>query len=282
MVPFYSMAEQNKELKRQADLFADAMVHNLNSLPAAVTRLPLGQLKGKSPTTQNSPSNEGAKSEANSTSGGVRRVTGSADISLNADGKQQSKELAKTKATQPFDIVLSSPEKRAIQTAKEFGEPRVLSGLDAWKRGALEGKPVQQVKGQIKFLMLNPDKRPPGKSPISGEAGESLNECAYPFLATIQAIEAMVEPHQRILVVSHGGNLQIADAWGKAGKPEDLSFDHKKMAQVPYWSVTGRLFVMGEKGLEEVPNDEQAGRVYYTEHAETAYNPRGAQDKGKR
>src|SRR5579864_4824820 len=212
--------------------------------------------------------------------GNVRRVTGSADIPLNKDGKQQAKELEKEKAAKPFDLVLSSPEKRAVQTAKEFGSPVLLSGLDAWKRGAHEGKPVKAIKGAIRFLMMNPDQRPPGKSPISGDHGESLNECARPLLATIQTIEAMARPGERILVVSHGGDLQIVDAWAKAGKPEDLSFDYKKMAEVPYWSVTGKLFQMGAKGLVEVPTNEKDG-VFYLEHSETDFNPKGAQDRGK-
>ncbi len=211
---------------------------------------------------------------------GVRRVTGSADIPLNADGKKQSKQLAQQKAMKPFDKVFSSPEKRALQTAKEFGEPIILSGLDAWKRAMFEGKPVDSVKEAIRNLMLNPDKRPPGKSPISGEPGESLNECARPLLATIQALEAIRPKGARWLAVSHGGDLQIADAWAKAGKPDDLSFDYKKMAAVPYWSVTSKLFVMADKGLVEVENDDDEG-MFYLEHSETAFNPKGVQDSGK-
>lgn len=220
-----------------------------------------------------------ADSAAPEVGDGVRRVTGSADIPLTADGKQQAKELAQTKATKPFDLVLSSPEKRAIQTAKEFGKPRILAGLDAWRRGSTESKPVEQVKGQIKMLMLNPDRRPPGKSPISGEPGESLNECAKPFLATVQAIEESVKPDERILVCTHGGNLQIADAWGKAGKPEDLTFDNKAMASTPYWSSIGKLYAFGPKGLEEVANNGKAGTVYYCEHSSTAFNQGSGDNK---
>ena len=232
------------------------------------------------PKTAKTISAKAGQPTAEPTKDGARRVTGSADIPLNADGKQQSKELAKQKATKPFDKVFSSPEKRAMQTAKEFGEPIELSGLDAWKRGALEGQAVDSVKGRVKFLMLNPDKRPSGKSPESSEPGESLNECARPLLATVQTLEATRPPGERWLVCSHGGDLQIIDAWGKAGKPAGFSFDYKKIASVPYWSVTGKFFILGDKGLKEVPNNDEEG-VVYLEHSETAYNPRGAQDTTK-
>lgn len=212
---------------------------------------------------------------------GVRRVTGSADIPLNADGKEQSKKLAQTKVAKPFDMVFSSPEKRAMQTAKEFGKPIQLAGLDAWRRGSLESKPVDATKGTVKMLMLNPDKRPPGKSPISGELGESLNEFARPLLATVQAIMAMVKPDERVLVVSHGGNMQVIDAWLRAGSQESLDFDHKKMAARPYWTVVGKLFLIGEKELQEVQDDEQAGKVYLMEHASTDYNDSSASGKSE-
>lgn len=201
---------------------------------------------------------------------GVRRVTGSADIPLNAEGKGQAKELA-TSLSEKFDRVLTSPEKRAVQTAKEFGKPIELAGLDAWRRGSLEGKPVDATKGQVKFLMLNPDKRPLGKSAESGEPGESLNEFARPLLATVQAIRSMMGDGERVLVVSHGGNIQTLDAWLKAGSPEDLSFDHKQMAQKPYWSVVGKLFKIGEKQLKGVENNEDPG-LYAIEHGSTDFN----------
>ena len=202
---------------------------------------------------------------------GTRRVTGSADIPLNAEGKKQSKELAKEKATKPFDMVFTSPEKRAMQTAKEFGTPIKLSGLDAWRRGAAEGKAVDAVKNQVKVWMLNPDKRPPGNSPESGEPGESLNEFSKPLLATIRALNEIRPKDSRWLMVTHGGNLQCIDAWLKAGCPDDLGFDNRKMAQMPYWSVVGKLFKFDGKALGEVPNDDEPA-LYLLEHSSTDFN----------
>lgn len=215
------------------------------------------------------------KAQSGTPDGKTRRVTGSADIPLNSDGKAQAKELAKDKATKPFDKVFTSPEKRAVQTAKEFGQPIILSGLDAWARGGMEGKPVEQVKGQIKYLMLNPDKKPPGKSPVSGEPGESLNEFSRQFLATVQALELVRPEDERWLVISHGGNLQTWDAWIKAGCKPDLTFDLKKMAATPYWSVLGVLYRVGHKNLEEVANDDSPG-LFTAEHLSTDFNSAGS------
>ena len=200
----------------------------------------------------------------------TRRITGSADIPLTAEGKKESKTLANS-LSEKFNWVLTSPEKRAMQTAKEFGKAIPLAGLDAWKRGAHEGKPVKAIEPAIRFLMLHPDKRPPGVSSISKEPGESLNEFARPLLGTVQAVLAVMNADDRGLIVSHGGNLQTVDAWLKAGKPEDLSFDHHAMAQKPYWSVVGELFKIGDNGLEKVKDNKEAD-LYFTEHGSTDFN----------
>jgi|SRR5579885_934664 len=221
---------------------------------------------GQDVTSQNPPSNEREKQEA-----GRRRVTGSIDIGLNEDGRKQARELA-SKLSQRFTLILCSPKRRAIQTAKFFGTPMILGGLDAWRRGELEGQPVDAVKDDIRSLMNNPDRRPEGESPESEEPGESLNEFARPLIGTFQAILAMLHPDDRVLAVSHGGNLQTLDAWLRAGKPDDLTFDHKEMSSKPYWSVTGKLFRVGDKELEQV-EDNQEPALYVIEHSATSHNP---------
>jgi hypothetical protein len=141
----------------------------------------------------------------------------------------------------------------------------------------MESKPVEQVKSAIRFLMLHPDTRPSGISPISKERGQTLNEFAKPLLATIQALDAVRPKDERWLAVSHGGNLQQINQWLVDGKKSDLSFDFREMAKAPYWSAVGKTFMVGDKKLEEVKDNEKPG-LYLIEHNATAYN-RG-NDKG--
>jgi broad specificity phosphatase PhoE len=260
-----------------ADIIDDRPRHSIHLVRSdkGVQKLtPVANLT--SSTTPKSASNERGKQEVvppKPTEGkgdGARRITGSADIPLNADGKKESKKLADS-LSEKFDWVLTSPEKRAVQTAKEFGNAIPLEGLDAWRRGAYEGQPVKATAGAMRFLMEHPNKKPPGVSPESKEPGECLNDFSKPLLGTIQTILAIMGPKDRGLVVSHGGNLQVIDAWLKGGKKEDLSFDHRAMAKTPYWSVTGELFKIGDNGLEKVKDNAEPG-LYLTEHGSTAFN----------
>lgn len=204
---------------------------------------------------------------------GVRRITGSADIPLTHAGQQQADQLTR-KAVVPFNAVISAPSTRATQTAAKFGMPRVLSSLDGWARGIYEGQPSDRVKMQMAGLMLNPDQVPTGLSPISGKPGQSWAQMAKTMFADVQDVAAKTPPKSRILMVTSGGNLQAIDAWGKAGYPADFEFPHDKIAAQPYWSVTGKMFKLGDDGLREVKSNTTPG-IYFIEHGETAFNSKG-------
>lgn len=202
---------------------------------------------------------------------GVRRVTGSADIDLNAIGRAQAKEMT-GKLTRPFDAVFCGPESRMIETAKYFGDPIVLKGLDAWKRGAYEGKPADSLKGMMRLLMANPDKQPPGKSDFSGESGQSHNEFIKPLLTAFQTILKHTKKGERTLTVTSGGGLQVIDAYLKAGTPADIAkFSREEMSKQAYWTATGVLFRAEPHGLKKVTDDDQEGD-YFMEHCKTDFN----------
>jgi len=206
------------------------------------------------------------------TAGSVRRVTGSADIPLSSQGEQQASELA-SKLSKPFDQVITGTDDRLVDTAKNFSDsPTQVPAFDGWARGEDEGKPVDQVADKVSSLMLNPDSKPEGVSPISGEPGQSFNQFKLPTLQNFDQVEKNLPPQGRALVVLTGGGLQIVDAWKKAGSPSDFQFDHAEMAKKPYWSATGQLFKSTDKGLQKVSDDAEPG-VYLTEHAATSFNP---------
>ena len=207
---------------------------------------------------------------------GVRRVTGSADVPLTDEGERQAEEDLAPKAVVPFDKIVAAPNTRSRETAEKFGSYDELPSLNGWARGQYEGQPADSVQSEMSQLILNPDEVPPGRSPLSGEPGQSWNQMAKPMFRDVQELEHSLGPDQRALMVTSGGNMQAIDAWGKAGFPADYEFDHSELAANPYWSVTGKLFRLTPKGLQEVPNNAEPG-LYLSEHGETAFNQKPTQ-----
>lgn len=208
----------------------------------------------------------------------VRRVTGSSDIPITAEGARQTNDMAE-QYSEPFDHVFCGPEQRSIETAEHFGDPIILKGLDAWFRGAHEGKLAKSVKYAMRMLILKPDSKPPGKSPISGKEGETYNAFLKPLLAVMRTLKEHLKTGERFLVVTSGGNLQAIDQMANddfAAKPDDKHY--REIAQKPYWSAVGTLFYLTDSGLKKVTDDKKPG-IYATEHAATAFNPPPADSK---
>jgi hypothetical protein len=203
---------------------------------------------------------------------GVRRVTGSADIPITAAGEKQAEEMA-AEIIHAFDKVFCGPEQRSVETAKYFSDdPIELKGLDAWARGSYEGQPADKVKAQMRSLILNPNMKPPGKSPISGQAGESFNAFLKPLMHVMRTVTEHAKSDERILLVTSGGNLQSVDELTPAGFPMQPDKDElEKIAAKPYWSATGTLFKLTSGGLKKVENNDAAG-IYLCEHFKTAFN----------
>lgn len=207
--------------------------------------------------------------------GQVRRVTGSADIPITADGKKQAVQMS-AKLSEPFDHVFCSPEDRSIQTAEEFGDkdPIILKGLDAWYRGSYEGQPAKKVTYAMRNLILHPDVRPPGVSPISGKPGETFSEFWGPLGHVMRTMKEHLKPDERILLVTSGGNLQAINELAGDGFPAKLTpKELKKIAACPYWSDTGQLFKLSDDGLSKVSDNKESNSIYVCEHSKTAFNP---------
>lgn len=201
----------------------------------------------------------------------VRRVTGSSDLPLTPEGQKQAEKMSDGYSEQ-FDHVFCSPEQRSMETAEKFGDPVQLKGLDAWYRGAFEGLPAKTVKHQMRALILNPNTKPPGVSPISKKAGESFNEFWHPLSHVMRELKRSLKPNERILAVTSGGNLQVVDQLASDNFPTKLSKkDLEKIAACPYWSDTGQLFKLTDKGLEKV-DDNKEPALYLCEHSKTDFN----------
>ena len=133
------------------------------------------------------------------------------DVPLNAKGREQVRETAKTLAAKKFDVIISSDRKRAIETAqilsKELGIPHVAQWPEWNERwdGAWEGKPM------VDLMRDNPNIDPKIRTAsfhyLSPPDAETLSQ----FLARVQkGCEKLTKEYagKRVLIAGHGGSLR--------------------------------------------------------------------------
>ncbi|MDR5837530.1 histidine phosphatase family protein [Caballeronia sp. LZ034LL] len=78
--------------------------------------------------------------------------TGTTDIALTDEGRKQAAALAPVLASQPFDLVLTSPMSRAIETCKLAGlgeHAQVEPELHEWNYGVYEGRKTPDIRQEI-------------------------------------------------------------------------------------------------------------------------------------
>lgn len=153
------------------------------------------------------------------------RMQGWRNTPLNAAGVQESVQLAmKLKGFKPQEII-SSDLKRTMQTAIEIKKQCKVPisnspALRSWNLGELEGKTSTSVAARVKALIQN-----------DGEVvlgGESFRHFVQRFLEKFVPILNKHGVEQPIFVVTHGRNIQLAQAWDKAGR-NGMEYDHDYM-----------------------------------------------------
>jgi broad specificity phosphatase PhoE len=75
--------------------------------------------------------------------------TGTTDIALTEAGRTQAAALKTQLATQPFDLVLTSPMQRAIETCKLAGlgeRAQIEPNLHEWNYGVYEGRTTADIR----------------------------------------------------------------------------------------------------------------------------------------
>lgn len=138
------------------------------------------------------------------------RLQGWTDIPLNATGRAQAAATGRALAGIRFDAVFSSPLQRALHTAQAIvGSQPIRQEADLRERhfGQLQGLTRAEIAAQHPAVQaaLNsrrPDYQPPG--------GESLQAFAARVGAVLQRLHAQHAEGEQLLVVAHGGVLDIA------------------------------------------------------------------------
>jgi broad specificity phosphatase PhoE len=132
------------------------------------------------------------------------RVCGRTDVLLSAAGRQQAWLLAQRLKSVPFEVLYSSPLRRALDTARLIGEatgkePVVDLRLAELDYGTWEGKLFEEIC-QADPALYHAWVADPGRvAPPQGESGEQLIERVAPFLADL----AVRHPHGNVVVVCH-------------------------------------------------------------------------------
>ena len=127
------------------------------------------------------------------------------DAPLTAPGRDQAREVGRAFAERPFDLCLTSPARRARETAALVLEDRdvpqaVLPALADIEFGAFSARPLQEYRTWI--AVHDPTEEPPG--------GESRVDTLRRLCGAYRALLERAEAH--LLVVAHGLTLSaLAD-----------------------------------------------------------------------
>jgi len=136
--------------------------------------------------------------------------TGTTDIALTAQGRSQASALAPLLTRQSFDLVLTSPMQRAVDTCRLAGlgdKAQVEPELHEWNYGVYEGRTTADIREQVPAWSV-------WTSPIP--EGESLAQVGARAQALIDRLLRRDVNH--IALFSHAHFLRVlASVWATGG-----------------------------------------------------------------
>jgi ribonuclease H / adenosylcobalamin/alpha-ribazole phosphatase len=159
-----------------------------------------------------------------------KRYAGRSDVPLTDLGVQQAVAAAKRLAPAGLDVIVTSPLRRAVQTAEEVaattGAPVVTdAGFRETDFGAWEGLTFAQVRerwpAELAAWLADPAAAPPG--------GESFAEVSERVTAALHRVLAARE-RQTVLIVSHVTPIKVLVAAALLAPPAALYRMHLDVA----------------------------------------------------
>ncbi|HSB38241.1 MAG TPA: histidine phosphatase family protein [Gaiellaceae bacterium] len=138
------------------------------------------------------------------------RHTGRTDVPLTEAGEREARAVGAALRGREFALVLSSPLRRALDTARLAGfEPQVRQELAEWDYGDYEGLTTAQIRESVSDWTIWRYGAPGGESP--GRVGARADR----VLAEISGVGGDV------LVFAHGHLLRVLGARWLGLEPED-------------------------------------------------------------
>ena len=158
-------------------------------------------------------------------------LQGRIDNPLDELGEAHARAIAE--AIKSVDVVISSPLRRAVQTAEALGRPVQVD--DRWLEldyGALDGQPVSSVGADV----WDRWRRDPSYIPAGGESLQTVFDRVAAACEELLGIAADAD----VVVVSHVSPIKAAMAWALAGGPESAWRSHLDPASITRIGITPR------------------------------------------
>jgi probable phosphoglycerate mutase len=132
------------------------------------------------------------------------RHTGRTDLELTENGEDQARSLGPLLGEQPFDVVATSPLRRAIRTAELAGltPTETLEDLREWDYGDLEGLSTPDIRQEYPGWTIWSGPWP------GGETADAVGERADRVVNWLQGLAAGT----RVALVAHGHILRVLGA----------------------------------------------------------------------
>jgi probable phosphoglycerate mutase len=161
------------------------------------------------------------------------RHTGLTDIPLTETGAYKAELAGTLLATRRFDLVLTSPLQRAMETATRAGYPdaRPEPRLVEWDYGAYEGLTTPEIVEQLG----HPWTIWQAGAPAGATPGESIEQVTARAASLLDDLRPRLENGEQILVFSHAHFLRaLAGVW------------------LGLTAAGGRYFVLGTSAVSEL------------------------------
>ena len=142
------------------------------------------------------------------------RHTGRTDLLLTPAGEARARALGEALRAREFALVLSSPLRRALDTARLAGfEPQVREELAEWDYGEYEGLTTAQIRETVPDWTIWRD------GALGGESAAELGARADRVLEEVQQVDG------NVLVFGHGHLLRVVCArWLELEPPDGRLF----------------------------------------------------------
>jgi broad specificity phosphatase PhoE len=171
----------------------------------------------------------------------TQRHTGSSDVPLEPEGREQARAVGRRLAGHPFALVLVSPLQRAWETSRlaGFADAQIYDDLREWDYGAYEGRTTADIRSQRPGWSLWRD------GALDGETLAEVAARADRVVARVRAVagDVLVFAHAHILRVVAARWLELpaddGSRWVLAPASVSVLGWERETPVIERWNDTG-------------------------------------------